>query len=62
LRKLLLTGGKGYIGSHLYSQLEKHISVTSIDYGNYPTEGDILNLDLTNIDQVNYFADNCDHF
>jgi len=62
LRKLLLAGGKGYIGSHLYSQLEKHISVTSIDYGNYPTEGDILNLDLTDVDKVNYFADNCDHF
>jgi len=62
MKKLLLAGGKGYIGSHLYSQFEGHISVTSIDYGNSITEKDFINLDLTDINNVNDFADNCDHF
>jgi len=59
---ILLTGGNGYIGSHLYSQLEEQASVTSIDYGNGSAEKDFINLDLSDIDRVNYFADNCDHF
>ena len=60
--KTLITGRQGYIGSHLYSQLEEQSSVTSIDYGNGPTEKDFISLDLTNINKVNDFADNCDHF
>ena len=60
--RILLAGGQGYIGSHLYSQLEEQSSITSIDYGNGPTEKDFISLDLTNIDKVNDFADNCDHF
>jgi nucleoside-diphosphate-sugar epimerase len=61
LHNIILAGSNGFIGSHLYSQLEEH-SVTLIDYGNGPAENFFINLDLTNINQVNDFADNCDHF
>ncbi len=60
--KLLIAGGNGLIGSNLYSQLEGHISIISIDHGNGSAEKDSISLDLTNIDRVNYFADTCDHF
>jgi nucleoside-diphosphate-sugar epimerase len=60
--KILITGGNGYIGSHLYSQLEEHASVTSIDYGSGPIEKDFINIDLTDINLVNNFAKNCNHF
>jgi len=60
--KILIAGNKGYIGSHLYSQLVEQASITSIDYGNGLGEKDFINMDLTNIDNVNYFAENCAHF
>jgi len=60
--KILIAGGTGYIGSHLYSQLEEQAAVTSINYGNDQTEKDLINLDLTDIDKVNHFTDKCDHF
>ena len=60
--KILIAGANGFIGSYLYSQLEKHVSVTSIDYGNSPAEKDYINLNLTDINKVSDFADNCDHF
>ena len=60
--KILITGGKGYIGSHLYSQLEREISMTSIDSSQDPIEKNFINLNLTDIVQVNDFAKNCDHF
>ena len=60
--KILLLGGKGYIGSHLFSQLKEHASITSVDYGDNQNAKEIINLDLTNTDNVNYFAENCDHF
>ena len=62
IAKILIVGGNGYIGSHLYYQLKKQDSVTSLDYGNGPAEKDVIKLDLTDIDRVNYFADNCAHF
>ncbi len=60
--KILLVGGQGYIGSYLFSQLEEQASVTSIDYGPGSAEKDFINLNLTEIDKVIDFADNCDHF
>ena len=60
--KILLAGGEGYIGSHLYSQLEEIASVTSIDFDDGPSEKDCINLDLTDINQVKDFAYNCAHF
>ena len=60
--KIVIAGGNGFIGSHLLSQLEEQASVTSIDYGNDQTVKDFIDLDLTDINQVNGFADNCDHF
>ena len=60
--KILIAGGKGYIGSYLYSPLEEQASITSVDYGNNQNAKEIINLDLTNTDNVNYFAENCDHF
>ena len=62
INNILITGGNGYIGSHLYSQLEDQVSVTSIDYGMGSTGKDFINLDLTDIDKVNDFVNNCDHF
>ena len=59
---ILLAGANGYIGSHLYSQLKKQTSVVSIVYCNGPAEKDFIKLDLTDIDKVIDFADNCDHF
>ena len=59
---LFIAGVNGYIGSHLYSHLEEHSTVTSIDYGNDQTEKDIINFDLTDTDRVNYYVSNCDHF
>lgn len=60
--KILIVGGKGFIGSHLFSQLEKQASVTCIDNINDPIEKDFINVDLTNINQVINFAVNCDNF
>ena len=60
--RILLAGGTGYIGSHLYSQLEEQAAITSIDFINDQTEKEFINLDLTDIDRVNDYADNCDHF
>ena len=58
--RILIVGGNGYIGSHLYFQLKEQAFVASIDYGN--DSKDFINLDLTDIYKVNDFADNCDHF
>jgi len=60
--RILIAGGNGYIGSHLYSQLEEHASVTSIDYGSDQTKKDFINIDLTVTKHANNFAENCDHF
>ena len=62
MRKILLTGSNGFIGSHLYSQLKEQDSVTSIRHGNGPVEKGFIKLDLTDINQVNDFTHNCDHF
>ena len=58
--RILIVGGNGYIGSHLYLQLKEQAFVSSIDYGNYGK--DFINLDLSDNYKVNDFADNCDHF
>ena len=60
--RILLAGGSGFIGSHLYTQLNEQCSVTSIDYGDDSAEKDSIQLDLTNIIQVNHIAENCAHF
>ena len=62
MNKVLLAGVNGYIGSHLYSQLEEQAAVTSLDYGNSSAKKDFINLDLTDSDKINDFAHNCDHF
>ena len=53
MKTILIAGGAGYIGSHLYSHLEEQFSITSIDYGIIPTEKDFINLDITYIYKVN---------
>jgi len=60
--RILIAGGNGFIGSHIYSQLEEQAPVTSLGYGNDSSEKDFINLDLTDINKVNDFADSCDHF
>ncbi len=60
--RILLAGGKGYIGSKLYSQLEQQVSITSIDYSKGPIEKNFTKLDLTNIDQVDRYEENSFYF
>mgnify|MGYP000023458677 CR=1 FL=1 len=62
MKKILLTGSNGFIGSNLFHQLKEHTSVTCIDYSSGSTEKDFINLDLTDINQVKDFAYNCAHF
>jgi nucleoside-diphosphate-sugar epimerase len=59
---ILIAGVNGYIGSNLYAQLEQEFSIMAIDYGPGSAEKDFINLNLTEIDKVIDFADNCDHF
>ena len=59
---ILLCGSTGIIGSHLKSYFHNITKVVSVDYINTKLDKDIFNLDLTNIDRVDYFADKCDHF
>lgn len=61
-KSILLVGAKGYIGSHLFSQLERKASISSVDYVNDHTVNDFINLDLTDSKQVNNFAENCNYF
>ena len=60
--KILVAGVNGYIGSKLYLQLEQWVSITSIDYSQGSIENNFTKLDLTDIVQVNRFAENCTHF
>ena len=62
MQHILVAGGSGYIGFHLYSQLEEQAVVTSLDYSNGKAEKCFINLDLTDIDKVNNFAEKCYHF
>ena len=62
IKNILVAGGSGYIGFHLYSTLEEQSSFTSIDFGDGPSEKDCINLDFTDTKLVNNFAQNCDHF
>ena len=45
MKTILIAGGAGYIGSHLYSHLEEQYSVTSIDSGISSTEKDFISLE-----------------
>jgi len=60
--KMLIAGGGGFIGSHLLSQYKEQNATTSIDHSIDSTGKDFIDLDLTNVEQVNSFADNCDHY
>jgi nucleoside-diphosphate-sugar epimerase len=60
--RILLAGGNGYIGSNLLFRLEQQASITSINYSQGPNEKNFIKLDLTDVNLVNYYAENCDHF
>lgn len=62
MKKILLAGGNGIIGSYLCFQLKEQASVTSIGYSNYPNKKDFINIDFTKMSQVTEFAEICDHF
>jgi len=55
-------GGEGFIGSHLCNQLKERNSVTSLGHGISQTKPGFINLNLNELDQVNNFAKDCDHF
>ena len=59
---ILLAGGKGFIGSYLYSQLRDRASITSLGYINDSTKINMIDLNLNDINEVDEFADNCNHF
>jgi len=59
---ILIAGATGYIGSKLVIKLEQLVSITSIDYSQGTTEKNFTELDLTNVEQVNSFTENCAHF
>lgn len=62
MKEVLICGANGFIGSFLYSQLEKIFSIIAIDYNQKPIEKIITQLNFSDIYQVNRFAENCPHF
>ena len=66
MNKILITGGSGFIGSHLVEFLSKKNLVTVIDnfsYGNkirkFNKNIKIINGDIRNFDLVKYHSRNC---
>jgi len=60
--KVFVGGVNGFIGSFLYSYLEKEFSIMAIDYSQGPIENNFTQLDLTDIHQVSRYTENCEYF
>jgi len=53
---ILLAGGNGFIGSHIYSRLETSASITSLDTSASTDNINYVELNLTDADEVSKFA------
>lgn len=60
--KILIAGGNGYIGRHLYNHFDSMATVTKIDFGSYPKNKYFNNIDLSDNEQVKIFSSECNHF
>ena len=60
--KILLAGGKGYIGSHLISSLGEQAAITCFDYSPSQNTENFIKVDLTDINKVNQVVNKCDYF
>ena len=60
--KILIAGGKGFIGSYLISSLEEQTAITCFDNSLNQIVGNFVKVDLTDINKVNQVVDKCDYF
>ena len=58
--KIIITGGSGFIGSHLVAQLKKEHNVTIFDVKKNVSDVDFIEGDVTNLDSVKNSIANCD--
>ena len=61
-KKILLSGINGNIGLELFSKLEQQFSIISIDHRDGKIKKNYTKLDLTDINSVNHYVENCDQF
>ena len=62
MKKILIAGGKGFIGSHLISSLEKQAAITCFDNSPSQSAENFIKVDLTDINKVNQIVDKCGYF
>ena len=62
MNKVLLAGANGFIGSFLYNRFNKDYFITALDYSEGSIENNFIQLDLTDVGQVNHFAENHTYF
>ena len=58
--KIIITGGSGFIGSHLAAQLKKEHNVTIFDVKKNVSDVDFIEGDVTNLDSVKNSITDCD--
>ena len=58
--KIIITGGSGFIGSHLAAQLKKEHNVTIFDVKKNVSDIDFIEGDVTNLDSVKNSITDCD--
>jgi len=62
MKKILLVGSNGFIGTYLFKKLSKVFSISSISKHNGKIKNNFTALDLTNNKLVNNFTTECDVF
>ena len=60
--RILIAGGKGFIGTHLLSSLEEHTAITCFDYSSSQSAENFIKINLTDINKVNQLVVKCDYF
>ena len=58
--KIIITGGSGFIGSHIATQLKKEHNVTIFDMKKNIADIDFIKGDVTNLESVKSSISNCD--
>ena len=58
--KIIITGGSGFIGSHIATQLKKEHNVTIFDMKKNVADIDFIKGDVTNLESVKSSISNCD--